>query len=623
MALSEIVFFAAILWRVVYDNINLFSFIVFFQIFSSSPFADSHQTTDSDSVSLASLDICQMKASTISADSGFPTDAVPTNGTKQYNMVSIETVINIAHQNGTSADSASLSSLSSSSGDPDRHQRLKNVSSSFGQNDDASSLEVIHMKGKKVQPGKSKRKKVERSSLCKSDMKSDCHSQDRYIKSSKAIVAVGKGSNETRLKLKNMAEGSVLDKSYVVKNASCDCRQRETLSSNTTSGFSRTLVKQEPGLTALSGHSSTTSNSCAQASGNICALSLETKGCTSSGSECLANSLNIAGAEDDNLSEGCACLSSSSNTAMVQNTSPVSELCGPNNSGTICSPGAGSTNSGDGLFSSDFRGVPGPCVGDDQSCKNASETKGTPTAPAMPQTSGQLSCPVASLTTDRVHVDLGQDVEHLGQPNVTCAMSQLCEGCVVQGQHNVTCAQSQQIGACDQDKPDVASFQSQPEVSYFQSQDNGACVWSQPDVMSAQNEHDKACVQDNPKTAFIQSQQSEAFFQSRQNEAFFQSRPFVNIQPNISDINSQLCVTEALPQTNSRCAEQVKMQCIVDENGKEDPEDDDDVYSSNKEDASEKSQSVPKLFEQSSEVSSLKSLTQLEVSGAFFFHSFF
>ncbi|BFZ23262.1 hypothetical protein BsWGS_26301 [Bradybaena similaris] len=606
------------------------------EIFSTSPFADSHQTNDSDSVSLASLDVCQMKASTISADSGFPTDAVSTNGAKQYN-VSIETVINTAHQNGTSADSASLSSLSSSSGDPDRHQRLENVSSSFGRNDDSFLLEVIHMKGKKVQPGKSKRKKVERSSLCKSDTKaiqSDFHSQDRYIKSSKAILAVGKGSNETRLKLKNMAEGSVLDKSYVVKNVSCDCRQRETLSSNITSGLSRTVVKQEPGVTASSGHSSTTRNCCAEASGSICTLSLETQGCTSSGLERLANSLNTAEAQDDNLSntavaqddnlsntavvqddnlsQGCVCLSNSSDTAVLRNTSPCSELCGLNNSSVIYNSGTSSANSVDGLFSSDFRLVPGPCAGGDQSCKYASETQGTPTAAAMPQILSQPSCCVASLTTERVHVNLSPDVEHPSQPIVACAMSQVGEGCVVQGQHNVACAQSQQIGACDQDIPDVASFQSQPDVSYFQSQSdvsyfqsqhNGARVGSQPDVMSAQNEHDKACFQDKPNTTFFQSQHSEAFSQSQ---------PCVNIQPTISDADSQLFVTEALRQTNSGCVEQVKMKCIVDENLKEDPEDDVDVYSSNKEDVSEESQSVPKSLEQPSEVSSLKSSTPLE-----------
>ncbi|CAG5129061.1 unnamed protein product, partial [Candidula unifasciata] len=418
------------------------------EVFSNSPLADFQLANDSDSASLASLDVCQMKASTISADSGFPTDCMSTNGTRP----STESVLVAAHRNSMSADSASLSSLSSSSGDPDRHKRLENVSSSFGGND-APSLEVIHLKGQKSHPGKSKRKKIEGIS---------------------------------KRKLQNMSNGSVLANSYMVKNiSSCDCRQRER-SSDTTSDVSATGFKQNPyshvsNLTPSSTDPSATRNVCAEVSGSILSLTLKTKGCTaseyrslpnssikapvqegtlssgnaSSGSlpnssikaaahegissteyalsrsESLSNSSSTAAAEDGTVSSGSVCLTANSYASLVQDGSPFSEFCDSNTSE------ASSLNSNKSSFPTGISILQDLYVEDDQSFKSI---KGKLAAHLMPDTLGQSnSCLANSVYTDCE--DEETVVDQHSQSDVMFEANKMCVACDVQSLPNGSCVQ--------------------------------------------------------------------------------------------------------------------------------------------------------------------------------------
>ncbi|XP_059157608.1 pleckstrin homology domain-containing family M member 2-like [Physella acuta] len=132
------------------------------EFFPSSP--DSYRLpSDSDSASTASLDThvqsesaLQMRASTYSSDSGFPSEAA---SSKQRSVTPTDVFVN-TRRSGTPSDTLSLVSIGS---EPDRHQRLESILPAYNEDADGNteSLEVIRVvKNKKASSNKTKKKKV-------------------------------------------------------------------------------------------------------------------------------------------------------------------------------------------------------------------------------------------------------------------------------------------------------------------------------------------------------------------------------------------------------------------------------------------------------------------------------
>ncbi|KAH9496518.1 hypothetical protein Btru_043255 [Bulinus truncatus] len=145
------------------------SFRLSVEISSGSVESRSRLTSDSDSASITSSDAhtqvdpnLQMRLSTYSVDSGFPSEGLCNSTTtlKQRSVTPPEMYGQVKASSATPSDTLSVASLGSQ-GDHDRHQRLENINPADeeDENGNGTTLEVIHITKKVGVAGKTKRKK--------------------------------------------------------------------------------------------------------------------------------------------------------------------------------------------------------------------------------------------------------------------------------------------------------------------------------------------------------------------------------------------------------------------------------------------------------------------------------
>ncbi|KAH9496530.1 hypothetical protein Btru_043285 [Bulinus truncatus] len=145
------------------------SFRLSVELSSGSVESRSRLTSDSDSASITSSDAhtqvdpnLQMRLSTYSVDSGFPSEGLCNSTTtlKQRSVTPPEMYGQVKARSATPSDTLSVASLGSQ-GDHDRHQRLENINPADeeDENGNGTTLEVIHITKKVGVAGKTKRKK--------------------------------------------------------------------------------------------------------------------------------------------------------------------------------------------------------------------------------------------------------------------------------------------------------------------------------------------------------------------------------------------------------------------------------------------------------------------------------